>query len=342
MALLWVEGFDEFGSTTVVGSTILARKYTMANAATANLVTGRFGTGYAIQLGQSTWANTLKKPSLGGSTDATFTVGIACKWIQFETEGSFLSLADGTTEAVQLCMTYDGKLKVKAFYSSTWNTIATSTFTLNANVWYYFEFQVVCSSATNYSYEVRLGGTTVLSGNDTHKLGAHAYFDGFWIYGYNWKGTLIVDDVYATNGATGFLGNVRVDTLFPNGDSGTVQFTPSTAGTHYTLVDENPVNDDTDYVEDSTSGHVDLYDFTNLSVLNSIKGAMVCIDCKDTSAESTIKTRCVSGATTSDSAALTVPTSYSTPAVIVETDPNTGSAWSTTNFNAAQFGVLIP
>jgi hypothetical protein len=342
MALLWCDGFDEFGSTTVAGATILARKYTMANAGTANLVTGRFGTGYALQLGAGTWTNTLKKQSLAGSTDATFTVGIACKWSQFETEASFLSLIDGTTEAIQICMTMDGKLKLKTYYSSAWQTIATSTFILNANVWYYFEIQIVCTSATNFNYELRLGGTTVFSGSDTHKLGAHTYIDGFWIYGYNWKGTLTVDDVYATNGATGFLGNVRVETIYPSGDSGTVQWTPSANGTHYTLVDENPVDDNTTYVEDSTSGHIDLYDFANLSVLNSIKGAMVCVDCEDTSANSTLQVQCVSGATTVNSANLTVITSYTTVSNILETDPNTNSAWSVSNFNAAQFGVMVP
>ncbi len=341
MALLWIEGFDEFGSTTVAGATVLARKYTVSNGTTGNLVTGRFGTGYALQLASGTWGNTLKKLSLAGTTDATFTVGIACKWSQFETEAAFLTLVDGTTEAIALCMTQDGRLKLKA-NTSLGTTYATSNFSCNTNAWYYFELQIVCSSSTNYTYDLRLGGTTVFSGSDTHKLGTHAYIDGFIIYGYNWKGTLTVDDVYATSGSTGFLGNVRVDTVFPNGDSATVQWTPSTAGTHYTLVDENPVNDDTDYVEDSTSGHVDLYDFANISVLNSIKGAMICVDCKDTSASSTIQTRCVSGATTSDSSALTVPTSYTTLTQMVETDPNTGSAWGNTAFNSAQFGVLVP
>ena len=67
-----------------------------------------------------------------------------------------------------------------------------------------------------------------------------------------------------------FLGNVKVVPLFPSGDTATLQWTPSTAGTHYTLVNETKDNDDTSYVEDATSGQVDLWNYQAAPSLGTI------------------------------------------------------------------------
>ncbi len=335
MAILWFDGFDQYGTSSVSGSTILSRNYTVSSPGTASLVAGRFGVGYAVNPG--IWINTLKKVTT--NTDATLTVGIALKWIDPESDWAFLTIYDGASEACSIWLNATGKLALRV--GST--EYDSSIFTVTLNTWYYFEFKIHCTSASNFDYELRMGGNTLFSGSNTHKGGTHTYVDTVSIMSANWKGSMVIDDYYITNGATGFLGNIRVQTLYPTGDTATVQWTPSTGTTHYNLVDENPANDDTDYIGDSVSGHVDLFDVGDSTYSPTILAVMEGVDCKDSAAPSTLQLECVSGGQTSDSANKTVPiTSYTCVTNIWETDPGTSAAWTVSNFNAAQFGVKIP
>jgi len=142
-----------------------------------------------------------------------------------------------------------------------------------------------------------------------------------------------------------FLGNRKVVAFYPNGDvSGFTDFTCSSGGTHYALVDENPVNDDTDYVEDGTTGHKDLWDYPSLSGTGStVSGIEVNTMAKETDARSMTLNTLIKSGTTEDAGTgeLVGAASYRVMRRIAETDPDTGVAWTTGGVNAAQFGIKV-
>jgi len=104
-------------------------------------------------------------------------------------------------------------------------------------------------------------GSTVLtlSGQNT-KAGADNYHNNVGLSiaaGF----TPLFDDLYVCD-STGslnhdFLGNVKVVAIFPDANGDVNAWTGSGGSAHYTYVDENPVDDDTAYVESATSGQED-------------------------------------------------------------------------------------
>ena len=113
-------------------------------------------------------------------------------------------------------------------------------------------------------------------------------------------------------------------------------------GSNYADVNENPPDDDTTYVQDSTSGHKDLYAYGSVSGLSTIHGIQIATDARVTDAGSlSLKTLAKSAGVESDDAGQPVAAStYETYTRVMETDPS-GNAWTEATLNAAQFGVGV-
>ncbi len=343
MALLWVDGFDNYG-TTIDGalspSGILGRNYTVFQEAYPRIKAGRTGNMYSMNFGG--YGGWIRKTALP-TTNSTFVIGFGMFITGPDINGGvpFLSLLDGSTVGVELWTDSSGHIIVHA--GST--TVATSTFALAINTWYYLELKVTCTTAANYSYEVRIGQTTILSGSDTHKAGTHAYHNGFKIWGYNYHFGLLIDDLYAADGSgsynNDFLGNTYIQLVYPDGDV-TTDWTPSAGGSHFSLVNE-AVSDDTSYIEDTVAGHVDLFTFQDCLSIGPIKAVVVSVESRDTDADSyNYQIRCVSGSTTLDGdTQFGGMSNYTTKKQVYETDPNTNLPWIDTDFNSAQFGVVV-
>jgi len=342
MALLWIEGFEGFG-TTVGGvpspAGIVARKYATVDSETLlDVEAGRFA-GYGLEL----TSNGQRIRSVSLTTDATVVLGIAVKFTLIPTAADFILLFDDTTQGMSLRITTGGELEVR---SGVVQLGITSGLGLVSGVWYYIEFKVTCNATTG-SYTLRVDGSTVLSdsGVDT-KSGTHDYHNIFQLYCA--VGTVpTFDDLYFLD-STGsqnndLLGNCRVEAVYPDADSGTVQWTPSTGTDHYALVDEAVCNDDTDYVEDGTTDDKDLYDYAALQyITGGIKGLQVNTQARITDATSfNLKTTCHSGTTDSDDAGQALAASYANHRRVIELDPDTAAAWTVSGVNAAQFGVKV-
>lgn len=135
-------------------------------------------------------------------------------------------------------------------------------------------------------------------------------------------------------------GDVRVDFVKPNGVGNYSDWVPS-AGANWECVDEVPPNEDTDYVETTTPGDVDTYEFEDLVaapvavqiVSYAKKGA-------DGSAMITPRTR-ISG-TDYDGIALGVASTVDYGFLVNPQDisPATAAPWGLSEFNAAEFGPL--
>ena len=343
MALLWIEGFEGFG--TSVGDApnpigIIERKYsTDGQASNWDIETGRLG-GYSLQLDYS--GAYIQSTAL--TTDATIVVGFAVKFKNLG-NNTFLSLYDGITQGMNLRLTSGGEIIICRGVTSIETTVGLA---LVADAWYYIEFKVLCNNTTG-TYELRVGGSDVASdsGVDT-QAGTNAYHDRFRLSTSSSSAyAASFDDMYCLDGSgavnNDFLGNMRVIAIRPDGDTAANAWTRSAGAENFDLVNESTCDDDTGYVESAVSTTKDLYTYDAVAELaDSIKGIQINTVCRETDANSfSLITVAKLGATESDSAADSIGTTdYITKTRLMETDP-TGNAWTIANIDASQFGIKV-
>lgn len=109
---------------------------------------------------------------------------------------------------------------------------------------------------------------------------------------------------------------------------------------NWMAVSEPFADDDNSYVADATVGHIDLYTFQSTTA-SSILAAVVNLRAeKDDSASRAIRAECKSSSTSADSGTdIPMTMGYAGYQGLFEVDPNTSSAWTTSNLNSAQFGI---
>ncbi len=340
MSLLWVDGFEGYGSTpgaTPAPSGILARRYSSVGYESyMNIEAGRIS-GYGLRFDNS--SSLMYTPTL--NTDATIIVGLAVKLTSTSTS-YFLALYDGGTLGVNLGWAPGGELCLKCGASTILGT--TSGLGFMTGAWYWIELKILVNSTTG-TYELRVGGVDVLSDTGVNtQQGAHTYYDAV-----KFGATSLdpyFDDFYICNGAgsinNDFLGNVHILAIFPDGDGASSDWTPNTVN-NYEGVDETVADGDTTYVESNTVNHVDLYTYADLPALNIVRGIQINTDCRETSANSyNLITEIRSGGNTyDDTEQLIGTTSYVTKRRISELDPNTANTWLYGDINSAEFGIKV-
>lgn len=343
MALLWIEGFDRFGTSLDYKpqpNWIVSRKYiTSAEDSRMLIKTGKMG-GYALAMPYD-YVGWLKL-GYGLTTNDTVVLGFAWRFGSGSSDGYFAQLMDGVTQGVSIRQAAS-ELSITPATGTVYGT--TVGLNLQANTWYYLELKVKCH-ATAGTYELRVDGNTVLSGTGKNtKIGSHLYHDRFKLVGY--YNTPIFDDLYFldSTGAVNnsFLGQMRVVTISPDGAGDSTQFTPD-SGSNYARVNGAICDDDTSYVESSESNYKDLYNYGTLTgIVSGIAGVAVNTVCKQTDAASfNLKTLCKSDVDESADAGQPVSSfSYLNKRRILETDPHTAAQWTPAAVSAAQFGFQL-
>lgn len=269
----------------------------------------------------------------------------------------FISLSDAVGAEnlgqVALALLSDGKLH--AVRSNISNVglpsaveLGASTTVLAQSQWYYVELRVFID-ATAGQFEMRINGVTEVNlTNINTQFQAFNYASVLGVHVPAGLGNgLYVDDLYVrtssenTAEAGGFFGDVKIKPYYPDADGTYAQMTPSTGTTHYTLVDEtNPST--TDYVSSNTALQKDSYSFQPVSETGAVKAVQLNVLAnKDDAGFRSIDLFTKSGATENFAASQPLSTSQLYKLKIWENDPNTGSSWSQTNLNAAEFGVRI-
>ena len=197
------------------------------------------------------------------------------------------------------------------------------------------------------SYEIRIDGQTVLSDSGVDTRGsANSRYVLFQLQHYY----QCIDDIYIcdTDGTSNndFLGQVVIEGVLPSADGDSGDWTPASGTDNSAMVDDIPPDDDTSYVESNTEDAEDLYDYANLSTITTetIVGVQINTDVRinafpgNIDLYQTVK----SGGTTSDGQPTNIAMDeYEVATRILETDPNTSSAWTASGVNAAQFGVKV-
>lgn len=334
MALLFIEGFEGWGqSTGVVPDASMQRRWDVpTDFNLMDIEAGRI-TGYCLEWGTSFIRN-CTSPDLGANTSLYTGFGFKCASVASNIIFGYIEPGGGL--GLNIRHAGGGELQVRR-NSTILGT--TSGLGLAINTWYYIEFYCLINNSTG-AYELRVGESNVLSdsGIDTQN-GATAELRQIRLYGSN--GGPNFDDLYVSDSA--FLGNSRVDAIFPNAAGDATDWTPD-SGSNYARVNEAVTDDDTSYVESGTTTDQDLYNYDSVPVdLNTVHGIQIATECRETDATTfDLKTLAKSGTTTSADAGSTIgSTSYVEKRRILETNPDTASAWTPSELNSAQFGVEV-
>lgn len=341
MALLFIDGFDHYATAD------LGKKWTFVfGSSSIDATRGRRGTGAFASLNGGNMRKVIPASSkliagfawypTNAVENATSTFCIITFW-------------DGGTEQIGIYPTADGGFGILRFASGSPVILGKSAggvFQLSA--WNYVEVKATFHDTAG-AVEVRCNGVTILTlaNVDTRngasgaanqvKIGAESGTN-IWSY---------YDDFYVCD-ATGtmnndFLGDVRVESLYPNADGTYSQFVPSTGTAHYALVDEATPNT-TDYNIGMNVGDKDTYALGSLVPIASeiIYGVQVnAALAKDDAGSKAAATMIRSGAADATAApfALTITQKYASN--VYETDPNGGAAWTASAVNALEAGVIV-
>lgn len=354
MSLLFIEGFDHYTSLTY-----LQQKwdywttYSGPLSVTINVAYGRHGQGLRITGNSENDSIYFCK---NVSPQQTMIAGCA-RWfttfIEKSTTGhvnkiEFRDVAGGASQ-VTITIEENGSVAAR-LGQETGAVIAQSAIgVVHTSSWNYMEAKVKADNAAG-TVTVKVNGVQVINvaGVDT-QVSANALIDqvAFGVQcGETSTGTYI-DDIYICDdqGAVNndLLGDVRIDTLYPDGAGNSADWTPS-AGANWQCVDEAPPNEDTDYVEEGTTTDHDTYTCDDTAVVaGTVYGVQQVLTArKDDAGSRGIKGMIRSGgADYAPGITHALSDSYYPFMSIFELDPDTAALWTLAGINAAEFGQRL-
>jgi hypothetical protein len=220
---------------------------------------------------------------------------------------------------------------------------------LVSGVWAYVEANSVLGDTTgDIAIKVNGASQLTLTNIDTKNGGTDTKYDSIAVARTSGSGASYdVDDIYICSSLTTrhntFLGDIRVGLLLPNGTGSNSGFTPSSTGLNYTKVDETTPSS-TDYVGTTSTGTKDSYNFQNVSTgtVSQIIGVIGSpwVAKSDVGQTRFMRMFSLGGGSTTYGASNAVSTSYRTYETPFPVGP-TGSTWTVTSLNAAQFGIQL-
>lgn len=303
------------------------------------------------------WTGTLneynEKQSL--SISGSIIVGFAVK-VNAATQGvrDLLTLKSGSTVVLTVGLNAADKLTLYSGDLSTGTLLQTGSTALVAETWAYVEIKADIANGTAV---VRLDNTVEINEASTGTTGSvNAVRWGYQTTKNNVggdAGSTLFDDYYiadtsGTNDVNDFIGcsaavyGWDADTPpigAPNAAGTTTQWTPS-SGSNYACVDEGASDNDASYVETSTAGHKDLYNFpdwpTSPSVVHSVRATLYA---RYNSTAGAVRSLAYHSGSTSNGATHTLGGSYAQFSDYFPLCPSTSAAWTSAQLNAAEFGI---
>lgn len=346
--LLFTDGCDSYTTTT----DLLYKWATIPSTAYA-AGGGKYGSG-AIQVSDNAQCAQTKKVLGGGNRI------LGCCWMQSLTPGqggsapenrkliAFFDTAGNEGGGIMMYWQNQavslGEWNTNAFSNGT--PLAFGTKNLVDGLPHFIEWDILFDNTVGHFYvyvdrtlEISYVGDTVASG--TPDIQYMAFGSTLSSSTINYSHIVLYDNNGVEPTSASFpLNQVRIDTIRPDGDTATTQFSTLSSGTtHYNLVNEQTPNT-TDYVQDSTVGHTDLYTFGNMNfVPTAVIGVMQNVYCENEGGTTiNYKMTVKSGATLGQSSNIQAPAAYFTQQFGFPTDPNTGTAWTQTTINSINAG----
>lgn len=213
------------------------------------------------------------------------------------------------------------------------------------NVWHWIEAKSLIDNSAG-TIEIRVDGVTVYSGTglDT-QTGGTTVIGAFGIGGVAnnlyWEDFIAFDNTGAT--FNDWIGDLRYEIQIPDADGATANWTPS-ASTNVSCIDDPlGVHDsDTTYISSSTTdqdnyaSHAAVSATGNLAILFV---ELMALARSDTTGDKIAMLVDSGGTVNAGVDQDLVSGAYRWRKKFWETDPNTSSAWTVSNINAAEFGV---
>lgn len=340
MALQLIDGFDHYNSRALMQ----LKGWTVGG--NIDFPAGRLGgqamdmSGNGTDPGSPIFSNVKILPGSFG----TLIAGFAFQWLSGGSAPIFsFAQPGGTVAQVYL----DLGTRFLSIKNPAGTVVATGTHPLVQNTWNYIEVKIVVGASG--SCELHLNGvpgeipstvgnfgTTnidrVLTSVQSNNAGVtyRTYFDDMYVL-----------DPSGPAPRNTFLGDTRVETLYPSADGAHSAWTPSSGTAHFSLVNDNPPDGDTSYVADATPGDVDTYQFGDLTlVTGTIFGAQTNLYARKDDANARVIAPVIRQAGV-DYLGVNTPalsTSYNFYSQIYNQDP-TGTDWTIATVNADEYGV---
>jgi hypothetical protein len=227
------------------------------------------------------------------------------------------------------------------------------SFSANAlalNIWYFIEWKVTIANSTGANQcvvHVNNVEWLNLTGVDT-QLSATPQANQVEIGRLNIDDAVFTfDDFYICDNLgtrnNDFLGDCRIETLYPDGPGGSTDFGVNGALTNWQAVSEAHADDDTSYVNNDTPGSIDTYTFTDpAGTINTVFGIQAVMRARKDNAGTRTFCRVVSiGGTDYAGTEFALGTDYAFFTEVIENNPATLSPWTAAAISALEAGVKV-
>jgi hypothetical protein len=338
MALIWMERYEGFADVSDIRD-----RYQTDGTGGMTLVTGR-NTGLTRNLAfkmTSSFAWYYVDVVMGNDS---FVFGCAVNFASsIPNSDLFIFQTVTSTEQLVLRTVAGGDLYIDR---AATNLGSTTGLGLITNEWYYIEVVGTMTDGATGTLEVWVNGvkkidltnvqTRNVAGTNISRVrfiggGSGPQFDDGYML-----------DTTGTDQTTR-IGDPIIETLIPDANGTTNNFTASPAVSNYLNVDEATPDDDTTYNHSSTATDKELY---GMSALEGNVGTIYAVMARSVVRKVDGGTRLIknvarSSATEVDGTEYSIGAGYSYRDHIYENDPNGGGAWTESSVNAAEFGVKI-
>lgn len=346
MTILLAESFDHYDSALAFGKWHASTTFGAEDGIKAGA--GRWGPGGGGGSGfRTTFADIFLRHDLAAPV-STLIIGCAVNMTLRSERHPFLRTADGTTSQVEIHVDATGEIIVTR--GST--IIHQSGYIYPLHEYRYVEVKIVIHDSAG-SVQMWVDGVSKFNatGLDTQNT-ANAQITAFFLgngtgSGFGIARHIDYDDVVLldTGGSApqnDRLGDIKVHPLAVTGNGATNDFTAS-SGTNASCVDEANPNDDSDFVESSTVGHIDLYALADLPPsVTTIFGVQWLARMRKTDAGvRQIDPAYRVGGTNYFGAVQTLAGAYAAHREIKQLSPATSAAWTTSEINALQIGGRV-
>jgi len=349
MALLFVDSFDHYATADLPGKYSATGGATIISSVTREPRNGpqccRFLVAGSSNLSKKFLAHTTWIMGIGIKLDAD--VGGSLDHDIFQVIDHTESTVSDTQVSLQY--NFDKKFRVVRGSEIVGTVLATSdgTFDLDDG-WHFIEFKCVINNTIG-SFDAQLDGVQIqgieTTGVDTRN-GANDLANGITIrpvIGVNSE--CLFDDLYIANGAPpgiiDFLGDIKIDALFPRADGNYEEFTPSSGTDAFALVNTFPPDADTTYVEENTD--VKKSSFLMDTAGNfAIKGVQETLYIRKTDVNRRkIKHLTRIGGADHKGPDVRMGETFNMKTKMWETSPKTGSQWTAGEVNGSEFGMEV-
>ena len=343
MTLIFCDGFDHYSTTEVnekwtaqSGTPVISGSFARNGAGGLECA---FGDYIRMDFGDSA--------SISASSFTSIIVAFAHKQTSTATS-QFIRFGGNGTDATYFYMThatggtevYTGNVRRARFKINDQDTN-----------WHFYEIKANINTTTGIGdLVVRIDGEEAVNLSNTPFAYTNTTVTAFeFVDLYTSSTACYYDDFYILDRSTApnndFIGEVRIESLLPDGTTSTnTDFTPS-AGSNYQNVDETPPNGDTDYNSSSTANDMDTHTTAGLTGPASVKniyGVQVNTWSRKTDASARDVAAVVfSNATTVSGDSIPVTQTYNFYFDNWETDPDTSVAWTESGVNSAEFGYEV-